>query len=182
MTTEIPKILIKFAYKYIEEDDEQDSIELITLWGRGSCYQILKTVLKSVGFGSCHSKNGSFGAPGTTRRRRWSRPARLAPTLGIYSAIPFTLPARTSGPPSHSRINASDFLFVAPNLPVPLLIFLKMFLLSKASLFNNFCMSTTAEFLSFLFLLFSLDMPHYPSLPFDVAFCSLEIYQTTYHF
>ena len=78
-------------------------------------------MLKSVRFGSWHSKNGSFGAPGTTRRRRWSRPARLAPTLGIDLAIPFTLPARTSGPPSHSRINASDFLFVAPYLPVPLL-------------------------------------------------------------
>ena len=119
ITTEIPKILIKFAYKDIEEDDEQDSIELIALGGRGSCYQIFKTVLKSVGFGSCHSKNGSFGALGTTRRRRWSRTARLAPTLGIDSAIPFTLPARTSGRPSHSRINASDFLFVAPYLPVP---------------------------------------------------------------
>ena len=116
------EILIKFAYEDIEEDDEQDSTELIALWGRGSCYQILKTVLKSVGFGSCHSKNGGFGALGTTRRRRWSRPARLAPTLGIYSAIPFTLPPRTSGPPSHSRINASDFLFVAPYLPVPLLV------------------------------------------------------------
>ena len=120
MTTEIPKILIKFAYEDIEEDDEQDSIELIALGGRGSCYQIFKTVLKSVGFGSCHSKNGSFGAPGTTRRRRWSRPARLAPTLGIHSAIPFTLPPRTSGPPSHSRINASDFLFVAPYFQFPL--------------------------------------------------------------
>ena len=47
ITTEIPKILIKFAYEDIEEDDEQDSIELIALGGRGSCYKIL-TVLKSV--------------------------------------------------------------------------------------------------------------------------------------
>ncbi len=36
ITTEIPKILIKFAYEDIEEDDEQDSTELIALWGRGS--------------------------------------------------------------------------------------------------------------------------------------------------
>jgi len=38
---------MKFADEDIEEDDKQDSIELIALGGRDSCYKIL-TVLKSV--------------------------------------------------------------------------------------------------------------------------------------
>ena len=109
-------MLIKFAYEDIDEDDEQNSIELIALGGEA----VVIKYQKLLGLVATTQKNGSFGEPGTTRRRRWSRPARLALTLGIDSAIPFTLPARTSGPPSHSRINASDFLFVAPYLPVPL--------------------------------------------------------------
>ena len=42
ITTEIPKILIKFAYKDIEEDDEHDCIELIALGGEAVVIKYLK--------------------------------------------------------------------------------------------------------------------------------------------
>ena len=54
-------------------------------------------------------KKAVFESSGITRMRRWWRPTRLVPTLGINLAIVFALPARPSCQPSHVFIYCEQF-------------------------------------------------------------------------
>ena len=55
------------------------------------------------------TENGNFAGDGDNEKEAVVKSNKIAKTLGIDLAIHFTLSAGTSGPPSHSILNASDF-------------------------------------------------------------------------
>ena len=86
-------------------------LDIHFLWSRAQLRQALFCILywDLLGLVTDTEKMVLSLSSGVTRIRRWWRPTRLPPTLGINPAIVFALPARPSCHPSHVFIYCEQF-------------------------------------------------------------------------